>query len=50
MCVWIKGRSPKFKNLSGSERQTYVYDALNSKLGAEAQAVSLVSAYSPDEL
>jgi stress-induced morphogen len=48
--VHIKIISEKFNGKSSSERQTYMYEVLQSKLGEDSQAVSLVSAYSVDEL
>lgn len=48
--VHVKIVSDLFNNMSSAERQTYVYDLLNAKLSGEAQGVSLVSAYSADEL
>ena len=48
--VHVKIVSSRFNGMSTADRQVYVYDLLRAKHGADSQAVSLVSAYSADEL
>jgi acid stress-induced BolA-like protein IbaG/YrbA len=48
--VHVKIISAKFADRSPSDRQAYVYDVLRAKLDADSQAVTLVTAVSPDDL
>lgn len=48
--VHVKIISRKFNDSSSSDRQAYVFDVLRAKLGDDSQAVTLVTALSPDDL
>lgn len=48
--VHAKVVSEQFNGISEREKQNIVWDALNSELSEEAQAVSLALAYGTDEL
>ena len=48
--VHAKVVSEQFNGISEREKQNIIWDALNSELSEEAQAVSLALAYGTDEL
>ena len=48
--VHVKVISPFFQGKGIGERQAYIFELLRSKLDTDAQAVTLVTVYSPDEL
>lgn len=48
--VHVKVIADQFVGKSPEDRQAYVYDILRSVLGSGSQVVTLVSAYSPEEV
>ena len=48
--VHVKIVSPRFNGMRSAERQVYIYGLLRAKVDADSDSVSLVSAYSVDQL
>ena len=48
--VHLKVVSRRFNGMNERQKQQYVWEILNGKLGPEAQAVSLALVYGTDEL